>query len=99
MSNLDISGHPAYDKGMNVHLTDKQQKFVQQRVASGSYASASEVIRAGLRALEEDELWREDVRQKIADGVAQAKLGDLRDGNEVFEDLLDRIDDRRKMST
>ena len=99
MSHLDIYGHPPYNKGMNVHLTDKQQKFVQQRVASGSYASASEVIRAGLRALEEDELWREDVRQKIADGVAQAKLGDLRDGNEVFEDLLDRIDDRRKMST
>ena len=83
---------------MNVHLTEEQQRFVKQRVASGGYASASEVIRAGLRALEEDERWREDVRQKITDGVAQAKLGQLLDGDEVFKELVDRIDDHRKMT-
>lgn len=83
---------------MNVHLTDEQQKFVQQRVSSGRYASASEVIRAGLRVLEEDEHWREAVRQKIADGVAQAKLGQFLDGDEVFKEIVARIDDRRKMS-
>ena len=83
---------------MNVHLTNEQQEFVKQRVASGGYASASEVIRAGLRALEEDELWRAEVRRKIADGVAQAKAGNLLDGNEVFNELMDRIDSRRKMS-
>lgn len=83
---------------MNVHLTDEQRKFVQQRVAAGGYASASEVIRAGLRALEEDEQWRASVRQKISDGVAQAKLGQLLDSDDVFKELVDRIDDRRKMN-
>jgi antitoxin ParD1/3/4 len=98
MAKLDIFGHLGYNQGMNVHLTNEQQEFVQQRVASGNYASASEVIRAGLRVLEEDERWREDVRQKISDGVAQAKLGQLLDGSAVFEELVDRIDDRRKIN-
>ena len=87
-----------YTENMNVHLTAEQQEFVKQRLASGGYASASEVIRAGLRALEADERWREDVRKKISDGVAQAKLGQLLDGDEVFKELVDRIDDHRKMA-
>lgn len=83
---------------MNVHLTDEQREFVQRRVASGGYASASEVIRAGLRALEEEERWRESVRQKIADGVAQAKVGELLDGDQVFKEIMDRVSDHRNMN-
>ncbi|MEZ6085198.1 MAG: type II toxin-antitoxin system ParD family antitoxin [Phycisphaerae bacterium] len=83
---------------MNVHLTDEQREFVQRRVASGGYASASEVIRAGLRALEEEERWRESVRQKIADGVAQAKVGELLDGDDVFKEIMDRVGDHRNMN-
>ena len=83
---------------MNVHLTDEQREFVQRRVASGGYASASEVIRAGLRALEEEERWRESVRQKIADGVAQAKVGELLDGDDVFKEIMDRVGDHGNMN-
>ncbi|HNO76870.1 MAG TPA: type II toxin-antitoxin system ParD family antitoxin [Phycisphaerae bacterium] len=83
---------------MNVHLTDEQREFVQRRVASGGYASASEVIRAGLRALEEEERWRESVRQKIADGIAQAKVGELLDGDQVFKEIMDRVGDHRNMN-
>ena len=39
---------------MNVSLTPELAAFVQGRVASGRYGSASEVVRAALRLLEED---------------------------------------------
>ena len=38
---------------MNVSLTPELETFVEQKVKTGRYQSASEVIRAGLRLLEE----------------------------------------------
>jgi antitoxin ParD1/3/4 len=40
---------------MSVSLTNYWQQFVDQLIASGRYNNQSEVIRAGLRALEERE--------------------------------------------
>lgn len=39
----------------NINLTPKMDRFVADRVKSGQYVNASEVLRAGLRALEQDE--------------------------------------------
>ena len=50
----------------NINLTSEMNDFVDAKIKSGQYANASEVLRAGLRALEADE--RED----------QAKLKALR---------------------
>ena len=83
---------------MNVHLTPELKQLVEDRVASGRYSSASEVIRAGLRLLEEEEKWRADVRQKIAEGMAQAKAGQLVDGEEVFDRLESELDAADKKS-
>jgi antitoxin ParD1/3/4 len=38
----------------NVNLTGELDRFVAQKVKSGRYENASEVIRAGLRALERE---------------------------------------------
>lgn len=39
----------------NVNLTEELDQFVATKIESGSYESASEVVRAALRALERDE--------------------------------------------
>lgn len=49
-------------KSMNVSLTPELRAAVDRRVRSGRYGNASDVLRAGLRALEREELgvgWRE----------------------------------------
>lgn len=80
---------------MNVSLTPELEAFVSSRISSGRYQSASEVVRAGLRLLEQEELEREvarrDIEQKIALGLEQARRGELLDGDEVFDEL-DRQD-------
>ena len=44
---------------MNVSLTPELAKFVEQKVKSGLYHTASEVIREGLRLLEERDVLRQ----------------------------------------
>ena len=95
MSDLDRIGHTAYPRAVNVHLTRELKQLVEDEVASGRYASASEVVREGLRLLLEERRWREAVREKIAEGIAQAKAGQLVEGERVFEQLAERIEARR----
>jgi antitoxin ParD1/3/4 len=76
---------------LNVSLTPALEQFVQSRVASGLYQTASEVIREGLRMLEERERARdaslEELRAKIRRGADQADRGELLDGEAVFEEI------------
>jgi antitoxin ParD1/3/4 len=72
---------------MNVSLTPELQKYVKQKLAAGGYQSASEVIRESLRLLVEHDRRQggmDDVRAKIASGLAQARRGELLDGEAVF---------------
>jgi antitoxin ParD1/3/4 len=61
---------------MNISLTPELEQYVNGRVQSGLYHSASEVIREGLRLLKEkDEVHQrklEELRREIQIGVDQA---------------------------
>ncbi len=64
---------------MNVSLTPELEKLVNEKVASGQYQTASEVVREGLRLLEERDEIRErkleKLRREIDIGIKQADAG------------------------
>ncbi len=64
---------------MNISLTPELEHLVAEKVKTGRYASASEVIREGLRLLEEQEQLKlqrlASVRQKIDRGLEQLDKG------------------------
>lgn len=63
----------------SISLTEHQQAFVQALVTSGRYHGVSEVVRAGLRLLEDEEERRAAERQRLRAGV-KAGLADIEAG-------------------
>lgn len=65
---------------MNVSLTPELEKMVGEKVKSGLYNSASEVVRQSLRLLkEQDELKAhrlEELRREVQAGLAQLEAGE-----------------------
>ena len=76
-------------------LTPHFDRFVQQKVDSGRYQSASEVVRESLHLLEEREEARRQLRtgarREIEVGWEQSERGEVVDGPAVFAEI-------RKMS-
>ena len=74
---------------MNVSLTSELEKYVSEKVASGLYHSASEVIREGLRLLKDQDALRairlNELRQQIQAGIDSGESQPL-----DSEDVIDR---------
>ena len=56
-------------RNTSVSLGNYFEEFVDSKVAQGRYKNASEVIRAGLRLLEEDENRIQILKSAIKDGL------------------------------
>jgi antitoxin ParD1/3/4 len=82
-----------------ISLPEEQFAFVEAKVASGDYASVSEVVRAGLRALKErDEAVERWLREDVAP-VYDTTLADpsrTRPVDEVFAGIRARHASRLK---
>lgn len=64
---------------MNISLTPELEACIASKVDSGRYKSVSEVVREGLRLLEEQDqlkqLRRERLRQLVDEGMADLQAG------------------------
>lgn len=79
---------------MNISLTPALEKMLQDKVASGLYNSASEVVREALRLLfDRDELQKNriaELNREIEKGLADIDAGRVTDGKTVLSNLLKR---------
>ena len=74
-------------KNTSIALSDHFAEFLNEQVASGRYGSASEVVRAGLRLLEEREAALADLRAEIAKGEASG-VAEGFDVDEWFDKVI-----------
>jgi antitoxin ParD1/3/4 len=81
---------------MNVSLTPELEKLVQEKVASGLYQTASEVIREGLRLLKErDDRQTAALREAIQEGLTQLETGKYQEYTDAtLADLTQAVKDR-----
>ena len=77
---------------MNVALTPELEEFVAKLVEAGRYRSASEVVRAAIRLLQDLEAERsaklDALRAGIDVGMEELDRGDGADAPELFEEIL-----------
>ncbi len=74
----------------NINLTPQLDRFVDAKIRNGQYANASEVLRAGLRALKEIE--REDQIKLMAlrEAIIAGENSGVAEGD-VVGDILESI--------
>jgi antitoxin ParD1/3/4 len=88
---------------MNVSLTPELAKFVENEVESGLYQTASEVVRAGLRRLKEDQGARvtqapktlEELETQLLQSIERIDRGEGIEGEEVLRRLRKRMRESR----
>jgi antitoxin ParD1/3/4 len=85
---------------MNVSLTPERENFINKKVESGRYNSASEVVREALRLLEEHEQARSaqlaEFNEELRRRLARLDRGEHVDPKEARSRLQRKSDERRK---
>ena len=73
-------------KNTSITLGEHFDGFIKHQIESGRYGSASEVVRAGLRVLEDKENKLDVLRQMLTDGEESGVA------NYSYDSLMDELD-------
>jgi antitoxin ParD1/3/4 len=91
------------DEDMNIALSKELEQLIQDKVKSGRYLSASEVVGEALRLLDERDSLRDssasrvqearlaELKVKIREGIEASERGEVVDGEEFFAELEEDI--------
>ena len=83
---------------MNVNLTLELEQFVQAKVQSGRYNSASEVVREALRLMEQKDEVRaiqlQELRGRMDRALGESARGEGTDGEQFMQEMLVDLDTR-----
>jgi antitoxin ParD1/3/4 len=84
---------------MNVSLTPELERLVNEKVESGLYQTASEVVREALRLLKERDHARDQLRADVRDGFDTLARGEGRTYDKVSgRQLAERIKARGRVT-
>lgn len=84
-------------KTRNIALTVEQDEFVNSLVKTGQYQSASEVVRAGLRLLDQDlkrhQAELDEIRKRVRTSLKAEANGQYTEGSpkEVIAEVFDKV--------
>ena len=73
-------------KNINITLGKHFEEFIALQIRNGQFSSASEIIRAGLRLLEEKELKLDMLRQALNEGEKSGFV------QYSFDNLIEELD-------
>ncbi len=82
----------------NVVLTDRQAKLIEKMVSSGRYQNASEVMREGLRLVEQKEAENAAKLKSLREAV-QLGIDDIEAGRGIAFDSFQEMEDHLRMTT
>ena len=89
---------PNFEK-LSITLPAEMARVIRERVSSGGYGSASEVIREAMRGWMDRQRRLGALDAAIARGIADAEAGRVQDLDEVRKEMHERFGSKNSTST
>lgn len=71
-----------------IYLNKQQMEFLKSAISSGLYEDVNEAVQKGLKLLEDEAQFVQNLKKRLSEGCKQAERGELYDGREVFREAF-----------